>query len=77
MRDIKGASSKWVHETIGLPGFSWQDGYGAFTVSQAHVDATKEYIALQEEHHRSKPFQEEYLELLRQHGVEYDERYLW
>jgi putative transposase len=77
LREIKGASSKWIHETIGLPAFSWQEGYGAFTVSPTHVETTRQYISQQEEHHRSRPFQEEYLELLRQHGVEYDERYLW
>jgi hypothetical protein len=59
------------------PLFSWQDGYGAFTVSASQTKAVKDYIAKQEEHHRKKTFQEEYLNFLQQSGIEYDERYLW
>jgi putative transposase len=77
VRDLKVASSKWVHETVGLVGFSWQDGYGAFTASQSHVEEIRRYIANQKEHHRSRTFQEEYVEFLEGNGVEYDERYLW
>ena len=77
MRDIKRASSAWVHETISDREFAWQDGYGAFTVSASMVETVKSYIARQEEHHRKKTFQEEYVEMLRLSGVEYDERYLW
>ena len=58
-------------------GFEWQDGYGAFTVSKSQVPDLIEYIQNQREHHRKKTFQEEYLELLKKHGVDYDERYLW
>lgn len=57
--------------------FSWQDGYAAFTVGISQLDRTIAYIANQREHHRTQTFQEEYLEFLRRHGVEYDERYLW
>jgi REP element-mobilizing transposase RayT len=77
LRDIKSASSHWVHEAIGARGFAWQDGYGAFTVSASQIERVKSYIARQEEHHRQKSFQEEYVEFLKQSGVEYDERYLW
>ncbi|MGD0348807.1 MAG: IS200/IS605 family transposase [Verrucomicrobiota bacterium] len=77
LRDTKRASSTWVHETIGDREFAWQDGYGAFTVSASLLEIVKRYIARQEEHHREKTFQEEYVELLRRGGVEYDERYLW
>jgi putative transposase len=77
LRDIKRASSAWVHETISDREFAWQDGYGAFTVSASMVETVKSYIARQEEHHRKKTFQEEYVEMLRLSGVEYDERYLW
>jgi putative transposase len=58
-------------------GFAWQDGYGAFTVSKSNVPSVIDYIQNQREHHRTKTFQEEYLEFLEKHGVEYDERYLW
>lgn len=77
MRDLKRASSAWVHETMGERDFQWQDGYGAFTVSVSMLETVRHYIANQEEHHRKKTFHEEYVELLKRNGVEYDERYLW
>ena len=77
VRDIKGVSSRWVHEEIGDRAFAWQEGYGAFTVSVSQRDVVRAYIARQEEHHRKRTFQEEYVELLKRSGVEYDERYLW
>jgi REP element-mobilizing transposase RayT len=77
VRDVKGISSRWVDEEIGEPAFTWQEGYGAFTVSASQRAQVREYIARQEEHHRKRTFQEEYLELLERSGVEYDTRYLW
>ena len=77
MRELKSGSSHWVHETIGIGMFGWQDGYGAFTVGRSEVDWIKQYIRQQKEHHRRKSFQEEYLELLRQSGIDFDERYVW
>src|SRR5262249_17795896 len=75
VQDIKQTSSRWVHETIGIKNFAWQPGYGAYTVSASSVDALTKYIANQKEHHRSKSFQEEYVEFLKKSGVKYDERY--
>ena len=77
IRDIKTNSSKWIHAEIGDRAFAWQEGYGAFTVSPSHRNSVRDYIARQEEHHRVKSFQEEYLEFLKRSGVEYDDRYLW
>ncbi len=78
VRDIKSNSSHWIHETItGLRGFAWQNGYGAFSVSKSNVDGVKHYIASQEEHHRVRSFQEEFLDFLKRHEMEYDEKYLW
>jgi putative transposase len=75
---LKGDSSKWIHaELVGLRQFAWQDGYGAFTVSQSRLPIVIRYIQNQREHHRKKTFQEEYLELLQKHGIQYDERYIW
>ena len=75
---IKGGSSKWLHENFSsLRNFSWQEGYGAFSVGPSQVDEVSAYIAHQEEHHRVKSFQEEYLGFLREYGIEYDERYVW
>jgi len=77
VQDIKAASSKWIHREICLAIFSWQEGYGAFSVSPTHRAGVRRYIANQEEHHRSKTFQAEYLELLEKAGVEFDPKYLW
>ena len=60
-----------------MRGFAWQEKYSAFSVSQSNVDAVVSYIEAQEEHHRRKTFQEELLELLKEHGVEHDPRYIW
>ena len=77
VRDVKSVSSRWVHEEIGEHAFAWQEGYGAFTVSASLREVVRDYIARQDEHHRIRTFQQEYLELLQRSGVEYDERYLW
>ncbi|HYK91058.1 MAG TPA: IS200/IS605 family transposase [Acidobacteriota bacterium] len=77
VRELKSESSKWVHEVVGVRLFGWQDGYGAFTVGKSQIDEVKQYIQGQKEHHRGKTFQEEYLELLRESGVDFDERFLW
>ena len=77
LRDMKHASSCWVHETLRLEAFAWQEGYGAFSVSVGHRQALKAYIGNQAQHHRNVTFQKEYLQLLEEEGVAYDERYLW
>ena len=75
---LKGDSSKWIHDSFQeMKMFSWQDGYGAFTVSKSKTPEVIQYIKNQREHHRHRTFQEEYLELLEKHGIQYDERYLW
>ena len=58
-------------------GFFWQRGYGAFSVSPSQLDSVLEYIDKQQEHHCQRTLQEEYRELLRKHGVDFDERYVW
>jgi REP element-mobilizing transposase RayT len=77
VRDVKAVSSRWMHEETGDRSFAWQEGYGAFTVSASQREPVRGYIARQEEHHRTRTFQEEYIELLNRSGVEYDQRYLW
>ena len=75
---IKGTSSAWISDTFPTHRrFAWQEGYGAFSVGVSHRDETIAYISRQEEHHRRKTFQEEYLEFLKKHGIEYDEIHLW
>jgi len=78
LRLLKTNSSKWVHETfVERRNFGWQDGYSAFSVSYSNVDRVRGYIAEQEQHHRRVSFQDEWLEFLKRHNVEYDERYVW
>jgi REP element-mobilizing transposase RayT len=76
MRELKSASSRWVHEEIDLQDFAWQEGHGAFTVSASQRDAVRKYIEGQEEHHRTRTFREEYLEFLRRTGIDFDPRYV-
>ena len=78
LRDIKANSSKWIHDEIPQQaGFAWQSGYGAFSVSFSNIEAVRQYLANQKEHHRVRSFQEEFLELLHRHEIEFDERYMW
>lgn len=75
---IKGGSSKWIHETFpDLRDFAWQEGYGAFSIAISGVADTTAYINNQQEHHRTRTFQEEFIAFLRRHGIQYDERYIW
>lgn len=77
VKEIKVASSKWIHDELNYKLFGWQNGYAAFTVSVLQIENVKNYILNQEKHHRKKSFQEEYIEILKQANVDYDERYLW
>ena len=78
LEEVKSHSSKWMKtKSDDLKNFYWQDGYGAFSVNPAEVDAVITYIANQHEHHRKKTFQEEYRAFLTKYKVEYDERYVW
>ena len=77
MREVKGGSSEWVHDTVGKLGFGWQPGYFGVTVSPSQIERVKDYILNQEEHHRRKTFEQEYLEMLKLAGIDYDERYVW
>jgi REP element-mobilizing transposase RayT len=77
VRDLKANSSGWVHEEMGERLFAWQEGYGGFTVGAQLTAQVCEYIAKQEEHHRRRSFQEEYVDFLKRGMVEFDERFLW
>ncbi|MGZ0655342.1 IS200/IS605 family transposase [Coraliomargarita sp. W4R53] len=78
VEDLKKSSSKWLKsQSPDLTSFSWQAGYGAFSVSESNVPAVTQYIANQAEHHRKVSFQDELRSFLSKHDVEYDERYLW
>ncbi|MFN8711031.1 MAG: transposase, partial [Planctomyces sp.] len=78
IRDLKGSSSAWVNaERLSDRHFEWQKGYGAFTVSYSNSGAVENYIRNQEEHHRRKSFEEEYIDFLQRHSIEFERRYLF
>src|SRR5947199_4963373 len=78
VEEVKKGSSKWMKsDGPRIAEFCWQAGYAAFSVSQSNVEAVSHYISTQEEHHRKMTFQDELRELLRRHGIEWDERYVW
>ena len=75
---IKGGASKWVNEELNLRNrFEWQVGYGAFSIGISQVEKTISYIENQEEHHRTKTFQEEFLAFLQRHNIPYDPERIW
>jgi putative transposase len=75
---LKTSTSKWVKKQVpALSGFAWQRGYGCFSVSPGKIPELCEYIEGQEEHHRTRSFQEEFRNLLTKYGVAFDEAYVW
>lgn len=75
VRIVKANSSKWINSKQSH--FLWQEGYGCFSISQTHVDAVKNYIAGQAEHHKRVNFQDEFRRLLEIYQIEYNEQYVW
>ncbi len=78
VEEVKKGSSKWI-KTQGdaFAGFCWQNGYGAFSVSESQVENVRRYIEQQEEHHRTMTFQEEFRMFLSRHRLDFDERFVW
>ncbi len=78
LKRIKGNSSKWINDNMKISShFSWQIGYGIFSMSESRLPRVLEYVANQKRHHRKKTFEEEFIQLLEKHGIEYDPKYLW
>ena len=77
IKDIKLATSNYIKSENVFPKFNgWQDGYGAFTYEITAKDSLIEYVKNQKKHHRKVSFRDEYISLLKEHGVEFDEKYL-
>ena len=75
---LKGNSSKWMRENFkDLNIFSWQNGYGVFTVSKSQASIVENYINNQEDHHKKISFEEEYIELLKKNNIDFDPKYLF
>ena len=78
VRDIKVSSSKFISNQNWMPkGFKWQEGFGAFSYSRSHLDRIVKYIRNQKEHHSRQTFKAEYLELLENFNVDYNDKYLF
>jgi putative transposase len=78
VKDVKTASSKWLKEQHPrFAEFYWQLGYGAFSIGMSQKNALLHYVDHQEEHHRTRSFQEEYRALLQRYAIDFDERYMW
>ena len=75
-RIVKTNSSRWMREKHAR-NFAWQTGYGVFSVSESSVPDVTEYIAKQQEHHRRRSFQNEYIAFLKKNHVKYDPKYIW
>lgn len=76
VKETKTASSKWVKaQDAALSDFAWQQGYGVFSVGISQKETLLHYIDTQEEHHRTRNFQDEYRVFLQKYDIEYDERY--
>jgi putative transposase len=75
VRNLKANSSRWMSENG--PRFSWQEGFGAFSVSSSRAPSVKHYIRNQAEHHKKRNFEEEFLLLLKKSGVDYDPQYVF
>lgn len=78
VKDIKVSTNLWIKQSGLFPDFEeWQSGYGAFTYSEREKDIIVNYIKNQKEHHKNESFEDEYKNLLKSNGVEFDEKYLW
>ena len=78
VKEVKRGSTWWLRsKSRDLRDFSWQNGYGIFSIGFSQIRSVRDYIAGQEEHHRKASFQEEFRQLLRRYEIEFDERYVW
>ena len=78
IKELKTSCTRWLHkQDRELAGFSWQRGYGIFSIGKSQLPALITYVDGQEEHHRTRSFQDEFRTLLRKYGVEFDEAYVW
>ena len=78
LEDIKRNSSRWI-KTRGphYQDFAWQGGYAGYSVSQSKVEIVERYIENQKGHHKHQTFKEEYIQFLKENGIDYKEEYLW
>ncbi len=76
LQELKPNVTNWTRRNL-YPKFEWQNGYGGFTVGESQIESVRRYIQNQEAHHKKVGFEEEFKDLLRKAGIEFDERFLW
>ena len=76
VQDLKPSVTNWARSTI-HPKFEWQDGYGAFTISETQIEGVRRYIQNQKQHHKKATFEAEFKDMLRQANIDFEERFLW
>jgi putative transposase len=78
VKEVKRVSSIWIKsQSAGDSDFAWQAGYGMFSIGFSQIDSVRRYIAHQEEHHKTRTFQDEFRAILARYEIEYDEQYVW
>lgn len=78
VREIKKSSNSFINDKkLTAINFHWQEGFGAFSYSQSHIDCVVKYINNQKAHHTRQTFKEEYLDFLEKFAIEYEEKYLF
>ena len=78
IKEVKRSSTLWIKDKGGfLTKFSWQAGYGAFSIGQSQIEEVKKYIENQTQHHHRQSYQDEFREFLRLYEINYDEKYVW
>ncbi|MFM2291834.1 MAG: hypothetical protein RIS29_1647 [Bacteroidota bacterium] len=78
IEDIKTSSNKWIKEQkLCKANFAWQKGYGGFSHSHSQVEIVSNYIMNQENHHKKRTFREEYIQMLKDNGIDFKEEYLF
>jgi REP element-mobilizing transposase RayT len=77
LRDLKANASGWMHDVFPeIKAFSWQRGYGAFTVSHSNIEEVRRYIANQKLHHKKASFRDEFIQFLKANEIDFDERFV-
>jgi REP element-mobilizing transposase RayT len=78
MFHLKRSSSLWINQNKLVSGkFSWQEGFGAFSLSKSQFPFVLNYIKNQQDHHKKTTFTEEYLKILIENDIEFDEKYIF
>ena len=78
MKELKTTSNHWLgRQDARYAGFTWQRGYGIFSLGKSQLSDLVEYIENQEEHHKKRTFQDEFRALLKLYDLKYDEAYVW